>query len=135
MLDGERSYVCSESPKIVRGACAPRDGPRIWRGWGASGPLAAASDSRSPPYHIHPGLLWRCVYLAYCFIGAYMCLKRHTFWSLPIMCINMHMYHMCVMTCYMVHYIVHTCLTTGVLYNYLDIQCVVVTHVMLFCSL
>ena len=48
------------------------------------------------------------------------------------MCIDVHMYHMCVMTYYMLHYIVHICLTTGVLYNYLDIQCMVVTHVMLF---
>lgn len=40
MLDGERVYASSESPKIMRGAYAPRDGPWLWRGCGASGTLS-----------------------------------------------------------------------------------------------
>jgi len=54
--------------------CAPPARPAMARGYGADVALAvryrAASGPQTSPYRPSIGLLWRCVYHMYCFVGA-----------------------------------------------------------------
>jgi len=91
MLDGERSFANSESPKIMRGAYAPRDGPWLWRGGGASDTLSGRYRPVITPLP-HPSRiamtvcrpresLYRCMII--CELHVSVC-ERHIFWSLLI---------------------------------------------------
>ena len=138
------AYICSmvkdrmvalHHPKL----CAWRARPAMARGYGAGVALAvrwrAASGPQTSPYRPLIGLLWRCVSHVYYFVGAWAHVSDVHSGHSQFTCTHVDTCGTCIMTCYMVHYIVHICLTTGVLYNYLDIQCMIVTHVMLSCSL